>query len=158
MSIKKWLVNDEARVVQDSLHGLGLLHGRFVALVVEKEEDDDDDDDDAIPLVALRVDVLEASPPGTVRLVCGGGSGHEPAHAGFVCPEMRECCFGDENCGRGRERGARRSKQDLHDHPSLNCAAPTPLNSTPIQSFRRSLWSYLCLPEHRAWVSSNAAE
>lgn len=30
-------------------------------------------------------------PLNTVKLICGGGSGHEPAHAGFVSPGMLTC-------------------------------------------------------------------
>ena len=42
----------------------------------------DPSDPKEIPLVSC------SRGAGKVRLVCGGGSGHEPAHAGYVVPEM----------------------------------------------------------------------
>lgn len=50
-------------------------------------------DDSEIPLVAALQDVLEKN---RVHMLCGGGSGHEPAHAGFVCEEMLSAAV----CGR----------------------------------------------------------
>ena len=40
---------------------------------------------DEIPIVSIKKEDFSTD---RVRLVCGGGSGHEPAHAGFVCPQM----------------------------------------------------------------------
>ncbi|KAK6183653.1 hypothetical protein SNE40_011087 [Patella caerulea] len=38
--------------------------------------------------VVVRSDIQELVKSGKVTLVCGGGSGHEPAHAGYVGPGM----------------------------------------------------------------------
>ena len=80
MSIKKWVINDNSSVVQDSLRGLAMVNSGFVELVTCE-----DDEEGTLPIVALRGCSLSSS---RVRILCGGGSGHEPAHAGFVCPEM----------------------------------------------------------------------
>jgi len=39
-----------------------------------------------IPIVSIKLNSLQTN--NKVRLVCGGGSGHEPAHGGFVCDQM----------------------------------------------------------------------
>ena len=43
----------------------------------------DEVNDEEIPIVSLKSSLLDNN---NVKLVCGGGSGHEPAHAGYVCP------------------------------------------------------------------------
>jgi dihydroxyacetone kinase-like protein len=78
MSMKKF-INDPADVVRESLAGLAAAHPE------------------------LRVDLEEqyvaraGTPrPGKVGLVSGGGSGHEPLHAGFVGPGMLDAaCPGE---------------------------------------------------------------
>lgn len=74
--------------MQDSLRGLAMVNSGFAELVTCE-----DDDEGTVPIVAVRGCSL-SSP--RVRIVCGGGSGHEPAHAGFVCPEMLSVAV----CGR----------------------------------------------------------
>ncbi len=64
----KKLINDPQSVVAESVEGFGLAH----ADVVEIRTD---------PLYVLRVG---GAVTGKVGLVSGGGSGHEPLHAGFV--------------------------------------------------------------------------
>ncbi|QSB13945.1 dihydroxyacetone kinase subunit DhaK [Natronosporangium hydrolyticum] len=75
----KKLINDPAQVVQDALFGIEAAH------------------------TDLRVDHpnklvyrADAPRPGKVGLVSGGGSGHEPLHAGFVGPGMLDAaCAGE---------------------------------------------------------------
>ncbi|MCR6491395.1 dihydroxyacetone kinase subunit DhaK [Cellulomonas sp. P24] len=67
ISVKK-LINDPESVVAESVEGFGLAH----ADVVEVHTD---------PLYVLRAG---GAVTGKVGLVSGGGSGHEPLHAGFV--------------------------------------------------------------------------
>ncbi|WP_422934925.1 dihydroxyacetone kinase subunit DhaK [Sinomonas sp. P47F7] len=64
----KKLINDPRAVVEESLEGFGLAHGELV----EVHRD---------PLYVTRVG---GAVPGKVGLVSGGGSGHEPLHAGYV--------------------------------------------------------------------------
>ena len=64
----KKLINDPQDVVAESLEGFGLAH----ADVVEVHSDPD------------YVTRAGGPRPGKVGLVSGGGSGHEPLHAGFV--------------------------------------------------------------------------
>src|SRR5919107_1898012 len=66
-SVKK-LINDPSRVVEESVEGFGLAHADLVT--VHRD-----------PLYVVRAD---APVEGKVGLVSGGGSGHEPLHAGFV--------------------------------------------------------------------------
>ncbi len=63
----KKFINDSANVVPEALRGLALAH-REILSVHEK------------PAYVARAQVK----PGKVALVSGGGSGHEPLHAGFV--------------------------------------------------------------------------
>ncbi len=63
----KKLLNDPAAFVLESLEGFVQVHPDLVRLSVE-------------PLFVARAD----APTGKVGLVSGGGSGHEPLHAGFV--------------------------------------------------------------------------
>ena len=64
----KKLINDPARVVDESVEGFGWAHADLVT--VHRD-----------PLYVVRAD---APVEGKVGLVSGGGSGHEPLHAGFV--------------------------------------------------------------------------
>lgn len=64
----KKLINDPKNVVAESVAGFGLAHADLVRV-------------EADPLVVVRVD---APRRGKVGIVSGGGSGHEPLHAGFV--------------------------------------------------------------------------
>ncbi|MEW9871432.1 dihydroxyacetone kinase subunit DhaK [Arthrobacter sp. HS15c] len=64
----KKLINDPRAVVDESVDGFGLAHADLVAVNVE-------------PRFITRRDAPVA---GKVGLVSGGGSGHEPLHAGFV--------------------------------------------------------------------------
>ncbi|NCT91772.1 dihydroxyacetone kinase subunit DhaK [Cellulomonas sp. APG4] len=64
----KKLINDPARVVEESLEGFGLAHADVVTVHPD-------------PLYVVRAD---APVRDKVGLVSGGGSGHEPLHVGFV--------------------------------------------------------------------------
>jgi dihydroxyacetone kinase-like protein len=64
----KKLINDPRNVVRESLTGLALAHSDILKVVFD-------------PTYVIRSD---APVPGKVAIVSGGGSGHEPMHAGFV--------------------------------------------------------------------------
>ncbi|MBT2568053.1 dihydroxyacetone kinase subunit DhaK [Arthrobacter sp. ISL-85] len=64
----KKLINDPKSVVAESVQGFGLAHADLVTI----NED---------PIYVTRKDAPVA---GKVGLVSGGGSGHEPLHAGYV--------------------------------------------------------------------------
>src|ERR1043165_8419510 len=64
----KKLINSVDDVVPESLAGLGAAHPDLVKIDAENR-------------VVLRA---SGTRPGKVGLVSGGGSGHEPLHAGFV--------------------------------------------------------------------------
>ena len=64
----KKLVNDVANVLTDSLRGFHRAHADLVS----------------IPETPAFVVRRDAPVRGTVALISGGGSGHEPLHAGFV--------------------------------------------------------------------------
>jgi len=75
----KKLINEPARVVEEMLRGMELAHGGMLRLLPESG-------------VVLRAD---APVQGKVALVSGGGSGHEPAHGGYVGPGMLDAaCAG----------------------------------------------------------------
>lgn len=63
----KKIINNPADVVQDMLGGLSFMH-----------------DDLVRRLDSFDVIVRKAEKTGKVALISGGGSGHEPSHAGFV--------------------------------------------------------------------------
>jgi dihydroxyacetone kinase-like protein len=67
-AVVKKLINDPRAVVAESVEGFGLAHADLVTVHPE-------------PLFITRKD---APVQGKVGLVSGGGSGHEPLHAGFV--------------------------------------------------------------------------
>lgn len=64
----KKLINDVEDVLSQSLRGFGAAHGDIVRINEE-------------PVFVTRA---AAPVPGKVALISGGGSGHEPLHAGFV--------------------------------------------------------------------------
>lgn len=66
-SMKK-LINDPKNVVTESVAGFGLAYADLVRVVSD-------------PLFVVRADAPRS---GKVGIVSGGGSGHEPLHAGFV--------------------------------------------------------------------------
>ncbi len=63
----KKLINDVSRVLTESLDGFTAAHGDIIALGAEHK--------------FVQRKVLK---PGKAALLSGGGSGHEPLHAGFV--------------------------------------------------------------------------
>ncbi|GAA1308468.1 dihydroxyacetone kinase subunit DhaK [Saccharothrix xinjiangensis] len=64
----KKIVNDPSTVVVDALRGLALAHADLLDVQYD-------------PAVVVRAD---APVPRKVAVISGGGSGHEPLHAGFV--------------------------------------------------------------------------
>ena len=75
----KKLINAPERVVDEMLRGMELAHGGLLRLLPDNG-------------VVLRAD---APVQGKVALVSGGGSGHEPAHGGYVGPGMLDAaCAG----------------------------------------------------------------
>jgi phosphoenolpyruvate---glycerone phosphotransferase subunit DhaK len=64
----KKIINDPKRVVDESIAGFALAHADLVRVELD-------------PIHVVRAD---APVSGKVGLVSGGGSGHEPLHAGFV--------------------------------------------------------------------------
>jgi phosphoenolpyruvate---glycerone phosphotransferase subunit DhaK len=75
----KKLINDPADVVRDALRGMALAHPE---LTVDLEQ-----------RFVRRADGPRS---GSVALVSGGGSGHEPLHAGFVGPGMLDAAVAGE--------------------------------------------------------------
>ena len=67
MLVKK-IINDPKRVVDESVAGFGLAHADLVRVEMD-------------PIHVVRADAPIA---GKVGIVSGGGSGHEPLHAGYV--------------------------------------------------------------------------
>lgn len=65
----KKLINDPGKTVDEGLAGFSAAHPDLVCVIVDP------------PFVVVRAD---APVNGKVGLVSGGGSGHEPLHAGFV--------------------------------------------------------------------------
>ncbi|KQT63306.1 MULTISPECIES: dihydroxyacetone kinase subunit DhaL [unclassified Aureimonas] len=66
----KKLINDPSRVVDEMIEGIVLSHEGLAVLSGHR--------------VILRSDVEALRRSGKVAIVSGGGSGHEPAHAGYV--------------------------------------------------------------------------
>jgi dihydroxyacetone kinase-like protein len=64
----KKIINDPKRVVDESVAGFGLAHADIIRVVTD-------------PIHVVRAD---APIDGKVGIVSGGGSGHEPLHAGYV--------------------------------------------------------------------------
>ncbi|MDI3259236.1 MAG: dihydroxyacetone kinase subunit DhaL [Sinobacteraceae bacterium] len=78
----KKLINDVGSVVADMLHGLVALNPRL-ALVEDQH-------------IVVRADARAAADRGEVALISGGGSGHEPAHAGYVGAGMLSAAVAGE--------------------------------------------------------------
>ncbi|MBN8831717.1 MAG: dihydroxyacetone kinase subunit DhaK [Sphingomonadales bacterium] len=70
----KKLINNPVRVVDELVEGLALSDERLMLLPDET--------------VVIRADHEALRQAGKVALLSGGGSGHEPAHAGYVGPGM----------------------------------------------------------------------
>jgi dihydroxyacetone kinase-like protein len=68
----KKIINDPSSVVAESLRGMAMAHADLLRVQAD-------------PAVVYRADAPVA---GKVAVVSGGGSGHEPLHAGFVGPGM----------------------------------------------------------------------
>ncbi|KQO64838.1 dihydroxyacetone kinase subunit DhaK [Curtobacterium sp. Leaf261] len=64
----KKLINDPRQVVDETVRGFAIAHARQVVL-------------QEVPIHLRRIDAPVA---GKVAIVSGGGSGHEPLHAGFI--------------------------------------------------------------------------
>ena len=64
----KKLINSPASVVRDALAGMAAAHSDLLRVAYD-------------PDIVVRID---APAPGKVGVLSGGGSGHEPMHAGFV--------------------------------------------------------------------------
>jgi dihydroxyacetone kinase-like protein len=76
----KKLINTPEDVVVESMRGLAAAHGDLLRL-------------SKLPLYIVRAD---APISGKVAIISGGGSGHEPLHAGFVGPGMLDAaCPGE---------------------------------------------------------------
>ncbi|RKP51927.1 dihydroxyacetone kinase family protein [Pararobbsia silviterrae] len=78
----KKLLNDPASVVPDMLDGLVALNPELTWLPHSG--------------VVIRADAQSAAAQGEVALISGGGSGHEPAHAGYVGPGMLSAAVAGE--------------------------------------------------------------
>ena len=78
----KKLINDVAHVVPDMLAGLAALHPHLSLLQGKN--------------IVLRTDAGEAAARGEVALISGGGSGHEPAHGGYVGAGMLSAAVAGE--------------------------------------------------------------
>jgi len=74
MSQGKKLINSPSNCVQDAIKGLLLVNPGLQTLEGQN--------------VVVRRDIDDVKADGKVALICGGGSGHEPAHAGYVGPGM----------------------------------------------------------------------
>ena len=74
MSVTKKLINDPDEVVDDCLEGLCYAHPGLKLVKGHR--------------VIVRSDFDSVKQQGQVALMSGGGSGHEPAHAGYVGPGL----------------------------------------------------------------------
>ena len=75
----KKLINDPADVVVDALRGMAAAHPEL-----------------KVDLEQRFVQRADPAPQGTVTIVSGGGSGHEPLHAGFVGAGMLDAAVAGE--------------------------------------------------------------
>jgi triose/dihydroxyacetone kinase / FAD-AMP lyase (cyclizing) len=89
----KKLINDPRQVVREMLEGLADLYPRL-ALVGDEN-------------VLVRSD-LPAAPSRQVAVLSGGGSGHEPAHAGYVGAGMLTAAIAGDVFTRASTRFLRR--------------------------------------------------
>ncbi|MEA3101981.1 dihydroxyacetone kinase family protein [Caballeronia mineralivorans] len=78
----KKLINDVAEVVPDMLDGLAALNPGLSLLQGST--------------IIVRADAEAAAARGEVALISGGGSGHEPAHGGYVGPGMLSAAVAGE--------------------------------------------------------------
>ena len=78
----KKLVNDVHEVVRESLEGFALVHAKLVEVHFD-------------PTYVTR---RQPKAPGKVGVVSGGGSGHEPLHAGFVGEGMLDAAVPGPVC------------------------------------------------------------
>ncbi|WP_345815353.1 dihydroxyacetone kinase subunit DhaK [Paraburkholderia sp. PREW-6R] len=78
----KKLINDVSAVVPDMLDGLAALNPNLSLLQNSR--------------VVVRADAQAAAARGEVVLISGGGSGHEPAHGGYVGPGMLSAAVAGE--------------------------------------------------------------
>ena len=74
----KKFINAADCVVPQSLEGLSVVNKDFIELYYPEGRVECE-----IPIVALKPSLLNNT---NVKIMCGGASGHEPAHAGYVCP------------------------------------------------------------------------
>ena len=77
MSGKK-LINTVDRCVDENLEGLVAVNPGL-RLIKDTR-------------VVVRADIVDVKRQGKVTLLCGGGSGHEPAHAGISSISVTNCC------------------------------------------------------------------
>jgi dihydroxyacetone kinase len=82
MAEMKKLINDVAEVVPDMLEGLAALNPGLSLLQGST--------------IIVRADAEAAAARGEVALISGGGSGHEPAHGGYVGPGMLSAAVAGE--------------------------------------------------------------
>jgi triose/dihydroxyacetone kinase / FAD-AMP lyase (cyclizing) len=82
MAEMKKLINDVAEVVPDMLDGLAALNPGLSLLQGST--------------IIVRADAEAAAARGEVALISGGGSGHEPAHGGYVGPGMLSAAVAGE--------------------------------------------------------------
>src|ERR1700736_1659489 len=112
----KKLINDVAEVVPDMLDGLAALNPGLSLLQGST--------------IIVRADAEAAAARGEVALISGGGSGHEPAHGGYVGPGILSAAVAGEvftspstdavldcNPRRGQSRGRPSYRQKLHGRP-----------------------------------------
>ncbi len=78
----KKLINDVSTVVTEMLGGLVALNPGLALLQGSA--------------IVVRSDAAEAAARGEVALISGGGSGHEPAHGGYVGPGMLSAAVAGE--------------------------------------------------------------
>ena len=78
----KKLINDVSAVVTEMLGGLVALHPGLTLLQGG--------------FIVVRADAAETAARGEVALISGGGSGHEPAHGGYVGPGMLSAAVAGE--------------------------------------------------------------
>lgn len=74
----KKIINDPSNVVEEMVTGLARMYPQYV---------------ERIPATTALVRSDKDSMTGKVGLVSGGGSGHEPAHAGYVGKGMLTALF-----------------------------------------------------------------
>jgi dihydroxyacetone kinase len=82
MADMKKLINDVSAVVPDMLDGLAALNPGLSLLQGST--------------IIVRADAEGAAARGEVALISGGGSGHEPAHGGYVGPGMLSAAVAGE--------------------------------------------------------------